>query len=217
MQAFSPDKMANKALKRSKAELHLMKDAVLAEVIVRIGKIKSSKNTDLYHGLLRSIVSQQLSVKAAATIWQRFLNLFEHQYPYAHLLVLMDDSLLRSAGLSFQKAGYLKHIECFSMEQGLDYSKLKSFSDEDLIAHLTQIKGVGRWTVEMILMFSLNRPDVFPIDDLGIQQGIIQLYRVKAKDKKSMQKKISKIAESWRPHRTMACRYIWRHKDNLPQ
>jgi DNA-3-methyladenine glycosylase II len=209
--------MATKTLKHTKAELHLKKDEVLAEVIGRVGKIKTSSDTDLYRSLLRSIVGQQLSVKAAATIWQRFLKLFEDEYPHAETLLAMEDSLLRSAGLSFQKAGYLKHIALFSIEQSLDYEKLKPLDDEDLISHLTQIKGVGRWTVEMILMFSLNRPDVFPIDDLGIQQGIIQLYKVKAKDKKNLHKKITKIAESWRPHRTLACRYVWRHKDNPPQ
>src|SRR5690606_35491475 len=119
--------------------------------------------------LLQAIVDQQLSVKAAATIWKRFISLFGDGYPHPEVLLALSPQTLRSVGLSGQKTGYLKNIASFSLEKTLDYRKLRAMDDETLINYLTQIKGVGRWTAEMILMFTLTRPDVFPIDDLGIQ------------------------------------------------
>jgi len=192
---------------------HLKKDKALKQVIDRVGALKSSRSQDLYVSLMKAIVSQQLSVKAADTIWGRFLDLFKDGYPDPKLLLKMKDEKLRSAGLSYQKAGYLKNIARFSIEETLDYKKLKSKSDEDLIEYLVQIKGVGRWTVEMLLMFSLNRHDVFPKDDLGIQNGIKAIYKIDPKNKKELYAEMERIAESWRPYRTLACRYIWRHKD----
>ena len=193
---------------------HLRKDKVMRAVIDRVGDLTSKKDLDLYQSLLRAIVGQQLSVKAAATIWSRFLALYGNFCPAPDQLLATPDLDLRSAGLSFQKAGYLKNIARFANEQSLDYKQLKKLSDEALIEYLTSIKGVGRWTVEMILMFNLNRPDVFPVDDLGIQTGICKMYSVKAKDKKSLLLKMNKVAEAWRPHRTLACMYIWKNKDS---
>lgn len=191
---------------------HLKRDKVLAGIINKIGVLEPRGDKDLYLSLLRSIVGQQLSVKAAATIWERFLNLFKDGYPSPEKVLKMKDEKLRAAGLSFQKAGYLKNIARFSIQETLDYGRLKHKQDDELIEYLVQIKGVGRWTVEMILMFSLDRPDVFPIDDLGIQNGIKALYKVEAQ-KKELLRQMTLIAESWRPHRTLACRYLWRYKD----
>ncbi len=196
----------------NKAQAHLKKDKVLKKIIERVGDISSSQNQDLYFSLLKAIVSQQLSIKAADTIWQRFLALFKNECPHAQAVLKMKDDKLRAVGLSFQKAGYIKNIARFSVENTLEYQKLKTKSDAELIDYLVQIKGVGRWTVEMVLMFSLNREDVFPIDDLGIQNGIKQLYQLDL-EKKELLKKLESIAENWRPHRTLACRYIWRYKD----
>jgi DNA-3-methyladenine glycosylase II len=193
--------------------LQLKKDKVLKEVIKRVGVIKPKKDTDLYLSLMRSIVSQQLSVKAAATIWQRFLDLFKDKYPEPKILLNMKDDTLRAVGLSYQKAGYLKNIAQFSLDKTLDYKLLKSKTDEELINYMVAIKGVGRWTVEMLLMFSLNRSDVFPKDDLGIQNGIKILYKLNPKNKKELFRQMEEVAEKWRPYRTLACMYIWRHKD----
>jgi len=192
---------------------HLKKDKTLKKIIERVGEIKLNKNRDLYLALLEAIVSQQLSVKAADTIWKRFLALFKNEYPEAKLLLKMKDDKLRSAGLSYQKAGYLKNIALFSIKQTLDYKKLKNKSNEEMIEYLIQIKGVGRWTVEMLLMFSLNREDVFPKDDLGIQNGIKMLYDISSNNKKELHAEMERISESWKPYRTLACRYIWRSKD----
>jgi DNA-3-methyladenine glycosylase II len=196
-----------------KAYKHIKKDIVMKEVLKSTPALTFSPNKNLYQSLIRAIVSQQLSVKAAATIYQRFLNLFPGNDPAAEIVLRLDDEQLRNCGLSYQKAGYLKNIAHFSITNGLDYRKLYRKTDEDLIAHLTQIKGVGQWTVEMILMFSLNRLDVFPVDDLGIQNAMKKLYQLDGKGKQLHQKMIQ-VAEQWRPYRTIACRHLWRWKDD---
>ena len=196
-----------------KAYKHLKKDVLMKEVLKATPSLSFSHNKNLYQALNRAIVSQQLSVKAAETIYQRFLNLFPDKYPAAEIVLRLDDEQLRNCGLSYQKAGYLKNIAQFSITNGLDYRKLYRKSDQELIAHLTQIKGVGKWTVEMILMFSLNRPDVFPVDDLGIQQAMKKLYQLEGKGKELHQQMLS-IAVQWQPYRTIAARHLWRWKDN---
>jgi DNA-3-methyladenine glycosylase II len=192
---------------------HLKKDKVLKKIILSVGEIKTKKNLDLYFGLMRSIVSQQLSIKAAATIWGRFLDSFNEGYPDPEILLKMKDDQLRAVGLSYQKAGYLKNIARFSIERTLDYKLLKLKTDDELIEYLVEIKGVGRWTVEMLLMFSLNRYDVFPIDDLGIQNGIKSLYKLNPENKKQLHSQMIEIANSWKPYRSLACMYVWRYKD----
>ncbi|MBL7911268.1 MAG: DNA-3-methyladenine glycosylase 2 family protein [Bacteroidia bacterium] len=191
---------------------HLKKDKALKKVIEQVGVIKNSKREDLFIALVRAIVSQQLSVKAADTIYNRFLDLFKNRIPDAKSILKLKDDKLRAVGLSYQKAGYIKNIAVFSLEQSLDHKLLKVKTDDELVEYLVQIKGVGRWTVEMLLMFNLNRPDVFPKDDLGIQNGMKKLYNLTS-EKKALLKEMEEIAEAWRPHRTLACRYIWRYKD----
>ncbi len=196
-----------------KAYKHLKKDALMKEVLKATPALTFSPNKNLYQSLIRAIVSQQLSVKAAATIYERFLNLFPGNDPAAEIVLRLDDEQLRNCGLSYQKAGYLKNIAQFSLTNGLDYRKLYRKSDEDLIAHLTQIKGVGQWTVEMILMFSLNRSDVFPVNDLGIQNAMKKMYGLEGKGKQ-LHKQMIQIAEQWRPYRTIASRHLWKWKDD---
>ncbi|MBI2720564.1 MAG: DNA-3-methyladenine glycosylase 2 family protein [Bacteroidetes bacterium] len=198
----------------SKQTEHLRKDKRLKKVIDAVGTIKNSKQEDLYYSLIRAIVGQQLSVKAAATIFARFLQLFKNQYPHPKEVLKIKDKTLRAAGLSYQKASYLKNIAQFSIDNTLDYSKLKSMKDDELIEYLVQIKGVGRWTVEMLLMFSLGREDVFPKDDLGIQNGIKKLYNIEPVNKKDLFIQMDAIAEKWKPYRTLASKYLWRHKDD---
>ncbi len=199
-------------MKREENITHLKKDKALKKVIERVGVIKNSRREDLFIALVRAIVSQQLSVKAADTIYNRFLGLFKNGVPDAKSILKLKDDKLRAVGLSYQKAGYIKNIATFSLEQSLDHKLLNKKTDDELVEYLIQIKGVGRWTVEMLLMFNLNRPDVFPKDDLGIQNGIKKLYNLTS-EKKALLKEMEEIAESWRPHRTLACRYIWRYKD----
>lgn len=195
---------------------HLKKDKKLKKIIDRISIAPPKPRTDLYLNLLRAIAGQQLSVKAAATIWERVLNLFPNQYPSPDAVLLMDTEKLRGAGLSYQKAGYLRNIAQFSLDETLDYKKLKRKSDDELIEYLTQIKGVGRWTVEMILMFSLVRENILPLDDLGIQNAIKKLYDLNTTGKQ-LKLEMVQIAHQWQPYRTYACMYLWRSLDNIPK
>ena len=195
-----------------KAVQHLSKDKILKNAIESITLPERNPSKDVYAGLISSIVSQQLSVKAADTIHSRFLNLFEDKYPHATILIDLEDTQLRSAGLSSQKTKYVKNVALFFQENDLFNKDWSEESDEQIILLLTQIKGVGKWTVEMILMFVLSREDILPVLDLGVQQGIKQLYSVTA-EKKELYAIMEQVAEPWRPYRSIACLYLWSIKD----
>jgi DNA-3-methyladenine glycosylase II len=117
-------------------------------------------------------------------------------------------------GLSNAKANYVQNVARFTIEQGMEWKQLSKMSDEEVINYLVQIKGVGRWTVEMLLMFALARPDVFAVDDLGIQQAMIGIYRLDTTDKKKLREELFRISKKWSPYRTYACLHLWRWKDN---
>lgn len=191
---------------------HLRKDPHMKEIIRHTGRLPMTGHKDLFTALLRSIIGQQLSGKAATTIWGRFIELFPDQQPTPVLLLETETEALRRVGLSYQKAGYLHNIARFSTEHTLEYRKLYRKSDEALISYLTSIKGVGRWTAEMILIFTLNRPDVFPLDDLGIQQAMMMKFGIRTTGKERKAEMI-KIAEKWSPYRSLATRHLWKWKD----
>lgn len=160
-----------------------------------------------------SIISQQLNTKVAKVIYERFLNLYGTKEPSAQQIIDTPPETLRSIGLSNAKASYVHNVCKFFIENKITDARLHKMSNEEVIDLLTQIKGVGKWTVEMILMFTLGREDVFAIDDLGIQQSIIKLYKLDNTDKKLMKEKILQISGKWSPYRTYACRYLWGWKD----
>jgi DNA-3-methyladenine glycosylase II len=193
----------------------LQQDPVMANLIRNAQGIIQEPHEDIYLTLLGSIISQQLSTKVARVIRDRFLNLFPDQYPGPELVLNQPDEVLRGVGLSFQKIGYLRNVASFAQEGQLDYQLISVLGDEDLIRHLVQIKGVGRWTAEMILMFTLVRPDVFPVDDLGIQNAMKKQYHL-SQTGKSLLAEMVRIAEAWRPYRTLASRYLWQSLDNAP-
>ncbi len=193
---------------------HLSSDPRMAAVMPLITLPEIEIHNDIYGDLLGSIVSQQLSVKAAATIEGRFLDLFPDRKPLPELVVDMLPEILRGVGLSGQKASYIKNVAAYWIEKQADARDWMAASDDEIISELTQIKGVGKWTVQMILMFRLNRLDVFPIDDLGIRQGMIKIYGVEETGKELI-KRLHEIAEQWRPYRTIACRYVWKWKDTI--
>lgn len=196
----------------SKAARHLKQcDPVLARIVTPGLPFRLHGRSDLYLDLLESIVSQQLSGKAAATIFGRFLDLFPRRYPEPRRLVRMTVGQLRKAGVSRQKAGYLRNVAAFARQGGLERARLERMRDEDLMERLTAIKGVGRWTAEMLMMFPLHRPDVFPVDDVGIQTAMKRLYGVRGAGPR-FKRRLEKIAERWRPHRTLACKYLWKWK-----
>lgn len=193
----------------------LAKDPVLYVIISQGRPLKSSRSEDIYFKLLGSIVSQQLSTKVAAVIFSRFVALFPESYPEPQLVLAAPDEVLRGAGLSFQKIGYIRNVAAFAAKGNLAHAAIDVLEDEELIRHLTQIKGVGRWTVEMLLMFALERPDVFPVDDLGIQNAMRRHYALEETGK-ALKLRMQEIAEHWRPYRTIASKYLWQSLDNAP-
>lgn len=166
--------------------------------------------------LMHAIMSQQLSTKVADVFRKRFHDLFPHPNPSAPEVLQIPYETLRSIGLSHAKATYVHNVAAFCVEHRITDKKLLAMSNEEVISLLTEIKGVGRWTVEMLLMFSLGREDVFPVDDLGIQQAMVKLYRLRTKEKKALQQRLQRIAAQWSPYRTYACMHLWAWKDNTP-
>ena len=195
---------------------HLSKDKKLKKLIEQHGVFKLNKQKNLCLYLCYSIMSQQLSTKVAKVIRQRFLDLYGGDEPTPQQIVDTPFSTLRAIGMSNAKVSYVQNVARFEMEHGMDHKKLAKLNNDEVIEYLTQIKGVGRWTTEMLLMFALCREDVFALDDLGLQNAIIGLYELKHRKKKTLQASLLKISEQWAPYRTYACMYLWRWKDNVP-
>ncbi len=186
------------------------KDPVLYNAIHQIDyKINPEPSIDVYRSLLSSIVSQQLSTKVANIIWQRFTDLFISRYPHPNILLQMPHEEVRKVGLSNNKVKYVKNVAEFSLNNDISFEFLQQRTDVEIIDYLTQIKGVGKWTVQMILMFPMDRPNVFPVDDLGIQRAIKNLYNV-ALEKKEFKQELIKISDNWHPYKTLACKYLWK-------
>lgn len=177
----------------------------------------------VYESLLSSIISQQVSTAAARSIKNKFKVVFGNKWPTCDQLLKAKVEDLRAAGLSGQKCGYVKNVATFFKEKDLHQHDFDSMSDEEIIDMLTEIVGVGRWTVEMILIFTLSRADVFAIKDGGLINGVIKLYKLekyhpksgheKAMKQKDFENKILKITDKWSPNRSTASRYIWAYKD----
>lgn len=192
---------------------HLSSDKKLAPVITAQQPLKLKKRKNVCVRLCASIMSQQLSTRVAEVIYNRFLNLFDGEEPTPEQILSVKPEKLRSIGLSNAKVTYVQNVARFAIEEGLDHKILHKKSNEEIILHLTKIKGVGRWTAEMILMFTLGREDVFAVDDLGIQQSMLKLYKLNGTDKKLLKQRMLRISEKWSPYRTYACMHLWRWKD----
>lgn len=191
---------------------HLQKDkhiALLLEEDTHI--LVKRKNTAIR--LIASIISQQLSTQVAKIIFTRFLDLYGGKEPSCDKVLATDPLLLKGIGLSNAKVNYVQNVAQFFKENKITDAQLYKMSPEEVIELLTQIKGVGRWTVEMLLMFSLGHEDVFAVDDLGIQQAMIRLYKIKYESKKELREKMIKKSQSWAPYRTYACLHLWKWKD----
>ena len=194
--------------------LHLAKDKKLKKILELQEPFVLQPRKKVYLHLCSSIISQQLSTKVAKVIYGRFLNLFGKKEPTAKQILEIPVEKLRSIGFSNAKSSYVHNVCKFFVENDITDARLHKMSNEEVIELLTQIKGVGKWTVEMILMFTLGREDVFAVDDLGIQQSITKLYKLDATDKKLMKEKMLEISSKWSPYRTYACRYLWGWKDS---
>ena len=192
-------------------------DPILAGIIANGRDIHPRAHEDLYLALLRAIVSQQISTKAAAAIWKRFQSLFPPEgYPEPREVLALSEDELRAVGLSRQKAGYLKAIAEYNERGLLDYDHLTGLSEEAFTQHLTAIRGVGRWTAQMLQMFALDQPDVFAEGDLGVQNAMRKHYGLEETGR-ALQKRMVVIAESWRPYRSLACKYLWQSLDQGTQ
>ena len=192
---------------------HLKKDKGLAELVKgEAYTLDKRKNTAIR--LIASIVSQQLSTKVAAIIFKRFLDIYKGKEPGMQAIIDTPFDILRGIGLSNSKVNYVQNVAQFFISQKITDKQLYAMEPEAVIELLTQIKGVGRWTVEMLLMFSLGHEDVFAVDDLGIQQAMIRLYKIKYTTKKELQTKMLKRSLAWAPYRTYACLHLWNWKDS---
>ena len=193
-----------------KAVNHLKKsDPVLRAIIERVGPCRMEFGVPEFCSLAEAIVYQQLNGKAAVTIFNRFAALAGEPITPAGILKLSDEQL-RSVGLSKQKSAYLKDLAAKTASGLLDFSRLPELKDEEVIEHLTQVKGIGVWTAHMFLMFSLRRPNVLPTGDYGVQMAIRKHYK---KRKLPKPKDMEKIAKAWEPYRSVACWYMWRSLD----
>ena len=190
-------------------------DATLASVIERVGSFRLQRRIEGTHfdAVCRSIVYQQLSGKAAATIHGRVLGLYGGRAPTPDELVATRDDVLRDAGLSRQKLTYLKDLASRVASDDVPIERLHELSDDGVIDALVRVKGVGRWTAQMFLMFRLGRPDVLPEADLGIQNAIQRAYGLR---KRPAPRRVAKIGAPWAPYRTVASWYLWRSLE-LPE
>lgn len=195
---------------------HLAKDKKLKKLLDGKAAYALKRRRKAYLYLCGSIMSQQLSTKVADVIWKRFLALYD-KHPTPEQIINTPFATLRGIGLSNAKVSYVQNVAKFALEPGMDWKQLQKMTDEEVTQHLVQIKGVGRWTTEMLLMFALGREDVFAVDDLGIQNAMIKLYKLDNTNKKQLREDMLRISAKWSPYRTYACLHLWKCKDNSPQ
>jgi len=187
---------------------HLKRDPLLAPLIREHGHPPFTPEPNAFRALAEFIIYQQLSGKAAGTIYDRFLDLFpKRRFPKPAVLLNIPTTTLRGVGLSNQKASYLLDLAAKFTDGTIRPKLFPEMSNEAISAHLIQVKGIGQWTADMFLMFALNRPDILPVGDLGIRNGFKKLYDLR---KEPSPERMAALAESWRPYRTAAAWYLWR-------
>lgn len=194
-----------------KALTHLRAaDPVLAAVIDRVGPFRMKYAQPDFPALLRAIVAQQVSTRAAATVFAR-LTAACGGAATPETLAALDDTQLRAAGLSRQKSRYARDLAAKTLSREIDFSRLSSLPDQEVVAQLTAVKGIGVWTAQMFLIFALRRPDVFfPVNDLGLRNAMQRLYRMRQPPKPA---RMLRVASPWRPYTSVACWYLWRSLD----
>jgi DNA-3-methyladenine glycosylase II len=192
--------------------LLLRRDPVLAALIRKHGAcgLAAAQRSDHFSALVRAITGQQLSTRAAATIYGRLVALMPAGLTPAALASLSDEQM-RAVGMSRQKIAYFRDLAEKALSGALPLEALDEMPDDDVIAALTQVKGIGRWSAEMFLMFRLHRPDVLPVDDLGIVNAVKNVYKLRNRPTAD---RIRRIGEAWRPYRSVASWYLWRSLDN---
>ena len=191
-------------------------DQRLAPIIAASGPCRIKPHTDHYGELVGSIVGQQLSTKAAATIWRRVLDLFGGKMPTPEQLIKVDDQKLRDAGLSWAKVRYVKDLAEHVLDKRLDLEHISTMPNEQVIEQLTAVKGIGEWSAHMFMMFGLGRLDILPVGDLGICKAVMNLYGLKEMSDPAAIITISN-ENSWHPYESVASWYLWQSLDNNPQ
>jgi DNA-3-methyladenine glycosylase II len=209
----TPVKAGSKALARLRGA-----DGVMGRLVDEHGPLdarerRRGRPADAYGALVRSIVGQQLSTKAARTIYERLTEVFGGGTPTPRELLSVDPELIRAAGLSRAKVAYLRDLAEHVEDGELELDRLAELPDEEVSAQLTAIKGLGQWTVDMFLIFHLGRPDVLPVGDLGIRRAVQVQYGLEELPSPG---ELEAIAEPWRPYRSLACLYLWTSLDNAP-
>lgn len=199
---------------KTKAIAHLEKDPVLAKIIASTIPYELTSRKNICVRLCASIMSQQLSTKVADVIFKRFLELYDNKEPQPKEILATPFEQLKGIGLSGAKTSYVLNVASYFEEHNLSDVKVSKLDDKQVMELLLPIKGVGIWTVEMLLMFALGRADVFAADDLGIQQAMCRLYELDPNNKKQITANMKAIAEKWMPYRTIACFYLWKYKDS---
>lgn len=183
------------------------KDPILCKVIKKVGEIEWTQDESYFYSLASSIVSQQLSTKAADTIWKRFVALLPDGRITPESVISLEDQLIRDAGISWSKIKYIKDLAEKTISSGILFEQFEIMTEEEIIEELIKVKGIGRWTAEMFLMFTMQRPDVFSYGDLGLRRALQNLYNL---DHEPTVEEAERISAVWRPYRTIASRYLWR-------
>jgi len=198
-----------------KAAEHLARDPVLAPVIARAGVATLKPHTNYYASLVSSILSQQLSVKAADAIEKRFLALFDDQLPTPEQIINVDIETLRGLGISYAKGKYIHDLAQHIIDGKVTFDHIPGQSNEEIITELTDVKGIGEWTVHMFLIFCVGRLDILPVGDLGIKNGIRALYGLDTQPTPEQIREIA-VKQNWHPYESVASWYVWHSLDNKP-
>jgi DNA-3-methyladenine glycosylase II len=181
-------------------------DPVMAAIIDRVGPLKIGYRSERFPALVRAIIFQQLAGRAAQTIHDRFVNALGGGLPTPEAVLAASDEVLRGAGLSRGKIAYLRDLAGHVQSGSLDFKRLPRLTDDEIVTHLTRVKGIGRWTAEMFMMFNLRRPDILPVDDLGVRNAVMKAYGM---TEPPLPKQLREFGERWKPHRTAASWYLW--------
>jgi DNA-3-methyladenine glycosylase II len=191
------------------AEYLIKKDPILGKVVSAVGPLEASHKDNYFLSLIESIISQQLSVKVADVIFARFENLFPEKNITPEKVLEIDTDVMRQVGMSYGKIKYVKSLAQHVIDSPLLFEKFDSLSEEEIIAELTQVKGIGKWTAEMFLMFTMGKPDIFSYGDLGLKNAIKKLYGIE----ELTEEKAKEITDIWKPYRSYGSRYLWRSLD----
>lgn len=204
----------NWAQKLAKAQLHLATaDPLFAELVAKYGNCKIMPHTDYYGELVGAIIGQQLSEKAGATIYKRFLTLFDGKLPSPEQIISTDTEAIRGIGCSYSKAGYMKDLAQHIIDGRLDLKHIATLPNETVIEQLVAVKGIGEWSAHMFMIFSLGRMDILPTGDLGIRKAMMLNYGLDELPKPAKMLEIS-LLNSWAPYQSIASWYLWQSLDN---